>query len=100
MKSLLSILLISSFILGIYLIIGSIVVFILDGYTEPSNLGYIVLGLFCIAISYTIRPELKKLSWEDDFFYLFFMTFSKRRIRKHRSLKQKMKEELKDEFKN
>ena len=99
MKTLFSILLISGFVGGILLVIAGIIVFI-DDYMEPSVLGWVVLGLFCISISFRLRPELKKLSWNDDFFYLFFMTFSKRIIRRHRSLKQKMREELKDEFKN
>ncbi len=98
MKSLFGILLIFCFPFGIYCVGGGIALFIM--WEEYVDLFFIVLGLFLISISIPLKTQYKKLSWNDDFFYLFFMTFSKRRIRKHRSLKQKMREELQDEFKN
>ena len=98
MKSLFGILLILCFSFGIYTLVESVLVF------SEEDLDYailiLVLGLFLISILIPLKTHYKKLSWNDDFFYLFLMTLSKRRIRKHRSLKQKMREELQDEFKN
>ena len=98
MKSLLSLLLFSCFPCGIICVVVGIENFLIWG--EYEELLFTVLGLFLISIFIPLKTQYKKLSWNDDFFYLFFMTFSKKRIRKHRSLKQKMREELQDEFKN
>ena len=40
--------------------------------------------------------KFKKLNWENDFLYLFIMTFSNRGIKKYKSYKEKMRNELKD----
>ena len=55
-------------------------------------------SMLAFILAFVVNIPYKTLRWIDDFFYLFFMTLSKRRKRKHRSLKQKMKEELKDEY--
>ena len=100
MKSLLSFLLFSCFALGMAYFLFGIIIFILDDLKYPIDLTWSILGLFLLSIFFTLKPQLKKLSWNDDFIYLFFMTFLKKRTRKHRSLKQKMREELEDEFRN
>ena len=85
---------------GIVLLPLGILGIVEDYRADLSIQFFLPFSILAFILAFVINIPYKKLKWIDDFFYLFFMTLLKRRKRKHRSLKQKMKEELKNEYSN
>jgi hypothetical protein len=61
---------------------------------EIALIFFLPFSILAFILAFAVNISYKELKWNDDFLYLFFMTLSKRRKRKHRALKEKMRQEL------